>query len=134
MVGYLVAGIEQLAKQAEQYRPALATDEQLALAIQNGRRNELAPLVQRYHSLLFGYLYHLCGGDRATAEDLVQESFLRALNGIGRYRYPQPFKPWLYAIATNLARDHYKRAETRYTDTAGDDEAEQWQSRTPLPA
>ena len=59
---------------------------------------------------------------------------MRALQAIGQYRYPQPFKPWLYAIATNLARDHYKRAETRYTDTADEDASDEWRSTAPSPA
>ena len=49
------------------------------------------------------------------AEDLVQETFMRVLRRIDSYRYPRPFKAWLYAIATNIARDHYKRADTRHT-------------------
>lgn len=69
----------------------------------------------------------MTGGDRALAEDLVQETLLRVLHAIGQYRYPRPFKPWLYAIATNLARDHYKRAEMRYSDSASDDPM-QWES------
>ncbi len=98
-----------------QRSPALPTDEQLALSVQQGRAGELSALVERHHSLLLGFLYRMTGGDRVLAEDLTQEAFLRALRAIGQYRYPRPFKPWLYAIATNLARDHYKRAETRYT-------------------
>ena len=98
-----------------QRSPALPTDEQLALRVQQGHASELAVLVERHHSLLLGFLYRMTGSDRALAEDLTQEAFLRALRAIGQYRYPRPFKPWLYAIATNLARDHYKRAETRYT-------------------
>jgi RNA polymerase sigma-70 factor, ECF subfamily len=96
----------------------LPTDEQLALGVQQGHAGELAELVERHHSLLLGFLYRMTGGDRALAEDLTQEAFLRVLRAIGQYRYPRPFKPWLYAIATNLARDHYKRAETRYTSRA----------------
>jgi RNA polymerase sigma-70 factor (ECF subfamily) len=49
---------------------------------------------------------------------MVQETFLRVLRGIGGYEHPRPFKPWLYAIATNLARNHYRRADTRRTVTA----------------
>jgi RNA polymerase sigma-70 factor (ECF subfamily) len=134
MVGQLVAGIEALAKQEGDRTTAVPSDEQLALGIQRGRRDDLALLVQRYHSPLLGYLYRLCGGDRAQAEDLAQESFLRALQAIGQYRHPQPFKPWLYAIATNLARDYYKRAETRYTEAADEEASEVWRSTAPSPA
>lgn len=114
---------------------ALPTDEQSALRVQQGHASELAVLIERHHSPLLGFLYRMTGGDRALAEDLTQEAFLRALRAIGQYRYPRPFKPWLYAIATNLARDHYKRAETRYTAHAAlDDSAtDMADPDTPLP-
>jgi RNA polymerase sigma-70 factor, ECF subfamily len=96
---------------------ALFSDEQLALGIQHGRADDLTLLVERHHGPLLGFLYRMTGGDRALAEDLVQETFLRLLNKIDSYRYPRPVKPWLYAIAVNLARDHYKQAEFRHTDS-----------------
>lgn len=110
--------------------PAAASlsDEQLLLGVQEGQRQALAGLVERHHSPLLGYLYRLNGGDRPLAEDWVQESFLRVLRSVGQYRYPQPFKPWLYAIATNLARDHFKAAETRQTDSEPD-EPGFWQNK-----
>lgn len=98
----------------------LPTDEQLAYHIQQGNAQALATLVERHHSLLLGYLYRLTGGHRPLAEDLTQEAFLRAVRRIAQYQYPRPFKPWLYAIATNLARDHYKQAEQRYATVALD--------------
>lgn len=103
--------------------PAL-TDEDLALRIQNGTpesADALARLVERHHGRLLGFLYRMTGGDRLLAEDLVQEAFLRMLRAVERYQYPRPFKSWLYAIATNLARDHFKRADTRRTDAVQDD-------------
>jgi RNA polymerase sigma-70 factor (ECF subfamily) len=63
----------------------------------------------------------MTGGDRALAEDLVQETFLRLMSKADSYRYPRPLKPWLYAIAVNLARDHYKQAELRHTDSMPSD-------------
>ena len=95
---------------------AAATDEQLAQQLQNGDRAALAALVERHYDPLLGYLYRLARGDRSLAQDLAQETFLHALRGIAHYTYPRPFKPWLYAIATNLARNHYNRADTRRTD------------------
>ena len=99
----------------------MQTDEQLARQLQQGETQALAQLVERHHSPLLGFLYRLTGGDRALAEDLVQDTFLRVLRTCGQYRAARPFKPWLYAIALNVARDHFKRADTRYTDSATDD-------------
>lgn len=97
------------------------SDEDLAQHIQRGDASALNTLVTRHHSPLLGYLYRLTGGDRPLAEDLTQEAFLRALRGIGRYTYPRPFKAWLYAIATNTARDHFKSAEQRHTIALAED-------------
>src|SRR5512147_1676008 len=97
-------------------------DEELAHRVQQGRTSDLAVLVQRHHSPLLGFLYRLTGGDRALAEDLTQEAFLRALRSIRQYQPSRRFKPWLYAIAVNVARDHFKRADTRYAVTLTDDE------------
>jgi RNA polymerase sigma-70 factor, ECF subfamily len=96
---------------------ALFSDEQLAQGIQHGRADDLALLVERHHGPLLGFLYQMTGGDRALAEDLVQETFLHLLSKIDSYCYPRPLKPWLYAIGANLARDHYKQAEFRHTDS-----------------
>lgn len=93
----------------------MPNEEELALNLQRGDLSALAILVEQHHSPLLGFLYRMTGGDRTLAEDLVQESFLRVIRSIAQYQYPRPFKPWLYAIATNIARDHYKRADSRHT-------------------
>jgi RNA polymerase sigma-70 factor, ECF subfamily len=98
------------------------SDEALALQLQQGQRTALGTLVERHYDALLGYLYRMMSGDRALAEDLVQETFLRVLSAVGQYQHPRPFKPWLYAIATNLARNHYKRADTRRTLEANEDD------------
>lgn len=85
------------------------SDERLMAAIMAGEAAALAALVERHHSPLLGYLYRLVGGDRPLAEDLCQETFLRLMQQRS-YHLDRPFKPWLYAIATNLAGDHYKSA------------------------
>jgi RNA polymerase sigma-70 factor (ECF subfamily) len=80
------------------------SDEQLLARVMAGDRAALAPLVERHHGPLVGYLYRMNGGNRSSAEDLVQETFVRLLEQKS-YQAGRPFKPWLYAIATNLARD-----------------------------
>src|ERR1700674_5096205 len=90
-------------------------DEELMLQVMRGETDALAPLVTRHHSPLLGYLYRLLGGNRALAEDLAQETFLRVLEQ-DNYQAGRPFKPWLYSIATHLAHDHFRAANTRRTD------------------
>jgi RNA polymerase sigma-70 factor (ECF subfamily) len=99
----------------------MPTDENLARGIQQGRHDDLIVLVERHYPALFGYLYRMTGGDRMLSEDMIQDTFLRVLRGIESYTYPRPFKPWLYAIATNLARNYYSSADSRHT-TAVEDE------------
>lgn len=62
-----------------------------------------------YHTAILNYLYRLLG-DPALAEDLAQEAFTRTWNA--RRALPGLVNPraWLYRIATNLARDHIRRA------------------------
>jgi RNA polymerase sigma-70 factor (ECF subfamily) len=97
------------------------SDEQLMAAVQVGDQVALAELVTRHHGPLLGYLYRLVGGDRQLSEDLVQETLLRVLRQ-GTYQPARPFKPWLYTIATNLARDHFKSAAVRQGWRGGDEE------------
>lgn len=81
-------------------------------AVLNGDRLALTELVNRHHAPLLGYLYRHVGGDRPLAEDMVQEAFLRVLRQ-PTYHSGRPFKPWIYTIATNLVRDHFKAATVR---------------------
>ncbi len=108
-------------------------DEALAQGVQQGLQTHLSILVERYHAPLLRYLLRMSRENRQLAEDLVQETFLRLLANIAQYRYPRPFRPWLYTIAHNLLRDHFKRADTQRTGTMADDELDQWQSKLPEP-
>lgn len=106
------------------------TDETLALGVQQGQAEAMQMLVERYYAALLAYAYRLCMGQQQLAEDLTQETFLRVLRGIGSYHYPHPFKPWIYTIATNVARNHFNKADTRYTASTDEnfdaaDESEQ---------
>jgi len=111
---------------------ASATDEALARQVQAGRVEALAPLVERHQRPLVNFIYRMTG-DRALAEDLTQEAFLKATRAIHQYQPSRPFKAWLYAIATNLARNYYGQAEYRHTDSASDHEQAWEASPEPQP-
>ncbi len=61
-------------------------------------------LFERHKRGLFSYLYSMVGS-REDVEDLFQETFLRAIAALPRYRARGTFRAWIYKIARNLARD-----------------------------
>lgn len=71
-------------------------------------------LLQRYHRPLYGTLLRLTRNP-ADAEELFQETFVRALGAGSRFDTTRRFKPWIFTIAVNLARDRAKRAAHRAT-------------------
>ena len=52
-------------------------------------------------------------GDRDTAADVAQAALVRAFESAGGFRLQASYKTWLFAIAINLVRDHYRRGRTR---------------------
>ena len=66
-------------------------------------------LYDKYYSEVLGYIYH-CTFDHAATEDLTSNVFLAALRHLGRYRWQRvPLRAWLYRIATNEVRMHWRR-------------------------
>jgi RNA polymerase sigma-70 factor (ECF subfamily) len=73
-----------------------------------GQRDAFAALVHRYQRPVFSIAYRLTG-DRAVAQDLAQEAFLRAYQSLSTFDLGRPFSPWLFRIATNLSLNWLKR-------------------------
>ena len=65
-------------------------------------------LVARYKNAIVSFLFRFVG-DFRTAEDLAQETFLRVFKKIHEYNSAAKFSTWLYTIASNLAKDEFKR-------------------------
>ncbi len=93
----------------------MTPDEELMAAVQDGDEQAFTALVRRYERPLYGYLRRLVRSN-ADAEDLFQEAFLRVYAHRRRYKRGRPFRPWLYRIATNLARDG-QRYRARHPET-----------------
>jgi len=90
----------------------LVVDENDLIArAQAGDRPAFADLVERYWERLYRWLYHLTH-DPHTAEDLAQETFLKAFRGLGGFRPGSHFRAWLFRIAHNSflnQRRHHAR-------------------------
>ena len=70
--------------------------------------DSLALLVRRYRTPLYNFVYRFVG-DRETAEDIVQETFLRCLKHSHQYPHIEQVSTWLYTIAGNLAKTELRR-------------------------
>jgi RNA polymerase sigma-70 factor (ECF subfamily) len=84
------------------------SDEVLMARFCQGDSAAFDALFQRYARPVHGYLTRLTGNP-ALAEDLGQLTFLSLVRARGRFQHGSRFKPWLYAIATNAARDSQRR-------------------------
>ena len=69
-------------------------------------------LMRRYHAAL-GRMLRAIVRNPEDAEDLLQETFLRAYRFLHRFDPDRPFGPWLMCIGANLARNHLRRARGR---------------------
>ena len=65
-------------------------------------------LVRRYHGPVYCYLYRTCRNG-AEAEEMTQESFVKAWEGLKGFRGAASFKTWLFRIATNLCINRLSR-------------------------
>src|SRR5947209_11455843 len=71
----------------------------------SGDGQAFAQLFHTYNGQICTYLSRLVGNDD-TGRDLAQETFIRAWKNLPGMQGDAQFKPWLYRIATNLARSH----------------------------
>src|SRR3972149_11116893 len=83
-------------------------DQKLMACLQDGNQAALDGLVERYKSKLFNTIYRLIL-DRETAEDILQETFLRVYRERKRYNPIYCFSTWVYTIALNLTKNELKR-------------------------
>lgn len=90
--------------------------------VSRGNEAALVELVARYHSPIYQFLYRYTS-DPALADDLAQETFIRLLAFRGEP--PAHFRSWLYTIAMNLARDHFRSTIYRHEPLGFDEEVEQ---------
>jgi RNA polymerase sigma-70 factor (ECF subfamily) len=84
------------------------TEATLVRRAQGGERGAFEELVRRTSRLVFARLY-LETGDAHLAEDLLQETLLRAYHAIGRLNHPATLRTWLLTIAQNVLTDSVRR-------------------------
>ncbi len=102
------------------------SDKALVKRAQRGDMAAFGDLVRRYQDSVFALTARMCR-DRAVAEELAQEAFLKALEKLHQFRRESRFYTWLFRIATNLVLSHRRRATTvrfhAFSDGADDDDS-----------
>lgn len=91
------------------------TDEQLLKDYRHGDSHSFAQLVDRYHRELYHFLVRFLN-NRASAEDVFQETFLQVHQSAETFDVQRRFRPWLFTIAANKARDLMRSHARRPTN------------------
>jgi RNA polymerase sigma-70 factor (ECF subfamily) len=104
------------------------SDEQLLDDYRNGEKTAFGSLVNRYQRELYHFLVRFLG-NRASAEDVFQETFLQVHQSAEQFDPARRFRPWLFTIAANKARDLIRSQARRPANplqasiSPGDDES-----------
>ena len=94
---------------------------------QSGSLPAFEQLFRAHEQRIYSLALHMVG-DVAVAEDLTQDTFVRAWENLGRLRHEQAFGGWLRRIALNLVWDFIRRRQV--TEELPDDDAEAWPDQT----
>lgn len=87
--------------------PIEKDDSRLTIRIRKGDKEAFGDLYERYLDDIYRYVYYRVSNHQ-DAEDLTEQIFLKAWEGIPNYRAQVPFKAWIYRIAHNTIIDHYR--------------------------
>src|ERR1700733_14247508 len=110
-------------------------DAQLMLRVKDGDEHSFGVLLEKHRNPVIHFVYRMVQ-DRAIAEELSQEVFLRVYRSRGTYEPTAKFTTWLFRIATHLAlnslRDgKYDRLKDRLDDDSGEMPARQLRDKRP---
>ena len=86
-----------------------------------GHADAWAELIERYGRRIYNIAFQFAG-NRAEAEDLTQEIFLRLYRNLDRYRGDVPLAGWTLRLSRNLCVDHYRRTRTERRSVIVSDE------------
>ncbi len=103
--------------------PGPSDQELIARVLKQDNRHAFAMLVRRYQSEVRYSLRRFVRGDEALAEDLAQETFIKAYRSLAQFRGDASFKTWLYRIAYRAFLSHQRRPALDTVDVEAEDRA-----------
>lgn len=107
---------------------------ELVSRVRAGDEDAFRLIFERYSRPVLSFIFDMIG-DRAAAEDLAQETFVRAYKGLGGLRDETKLSTWLFSIAKNCARESLRtRGRDRNKVEIDGEEAFELRDETPTPA
>jgi RNA polymerase sigma-70 factor (ECF subfamily) len=91
----------------------------------SGDEAAYSAIVKTYLKPVYNFVYRLVN-DRDTAEDLAQETFVKAWKNIHHFDMGKNFRTWLFTIAKNTTFDYLKKKKEIPFSTFADEEGESW--------
>ncbi|MCG6188570.1 RNA polymerase sigma factor [Maribellus maritimus] len=91
------------------------TDEALMKFIGAGDRAAFDELYNRYHNRLFYYFYRMLGNCEETANDFLQDIFLKIIDKPQLFNPDYSFKKWIFSVAHNMCKNEYRKRENHKT-------------------
>ncbi len=76
-------------------------------------RPDLERELERLHAAAFGWALSCCAGDRSAAEDALQASYLKILDGRARFEGRSSFRTWVFGVVRRTAAEERRRARLR---------------------
>jgi RNA polymerase sigma-70 factor (ECF subfamily) len=86
------------------------SDLELVQEVRNGNRRAFTELMRRHQKRIYWVARRIVGG-HADADDVVQETFVRAYLGLGDFREESSFFTWLYRIAVNMSLNAVRKQQ-----------------------
>lgn len=98
--------------------------ELIARVIAKKDQHAFSQLVLRYQSQLRIWARRLCDGDVHLADDLAQETFIKAYAALSAFRAESKFSTWLYRIAFNIAANRWRSKKIQWCELDDNEEIE----------
>ena len=90
-----------------------STDEELMRAIQSGEVGAFDVLYERYSRRMLNYFFRRLGNDENSAQDMLQDLFVKIVEKPHLFNSEKRFSTWIYAVASNMCKNEYRRRDIR---------------------
>jgi RNA polymerase sigma factor (sigma-70 family) len=95
---------------------SISDQELIARTLKRNDQHAFGQLVLRYQAQVRTWARRLCNGDQHLADDLAQETFIKAYGALSAFRAEAKFSTWLYRIAFNIAANRWRAKKVEWCE------------------